>query len=287
MPELSAAPSINDTRTQSLLVLIDRLAALDLTPLLVYRIDSTVPSALSFLAWQFDILSPLWQLIAPFALGVDALTNIDLLIDVDNLVETGGLPTELVLSEAAQRALLKNSIALHRFRGTPWAIRRALDSLGWPTVTLLEGQTSWGGTTYPSNQGWAAFRVVIMLTAADSIGVVDSATAVAAVNFFKPARSWLDSLWFAVPAISDVAPTPSDKLTLSGIAKYQLDSAPAPTDHPLAYSIALARFTDAYGPIVPAYDAHYRHSGITYGVNQPEVADSALVINGAAVLHGG
>ena len=29
MPELSAAPSINDTRTQALLVLIARLAALD------------------------------------------------------------------------------------------------------------------------------------------------------------------------------------------------------------------------------------------------------------------
>ena len=37
MPELSAAPSINDTRTQALLVLISRLAALDLTTLLVYR----------------------------------------------------------------------------------------------------------------------------------------------------------------------------------------------------------------------------------------------------------
>ncbi len=40
MPELSAAPSINDTRTQALLVLIGRLGALDLTTLLVYRIDS-------------------------------------------------------------------------------------------------------------------------------------------------------------------------------------------------------------------------------------------------------
>ena len=39
MPELSAAPSINDTRTQALLGLISRLAALDLTTILVYRID--------------------------------------------------------------------------------------------------------------------------------------------------------------------------------------------------------------------------------------------------------
>jgi P2-related tail formation protein len=287
MPELSAAPSINDTRTQALLVLISRLAALDLTTLLVYRIDSVVDGALPFLAWQFDILSPLWQLIAPVALGVDALTNIDLLIDVDNLIESGGLVTELALTEAAQRELLKNAIGLHRFRGTPWSVKQALASLGWTTVSLLEGQTSWGGVAYPSNQGWAVFRVMIELAAGQGVSIGAASTAVAAVNFFKPARAWLDSVWFAVPAIIDPGPIPSDMLTLGGIAEYQLDSATAPNDNALAFAIALGSSVDARGPIVPAHDGHYRHSGITYGVNQPEVADSALIVNGAAVLHGG
>ena len=287
MPELSAAPSINDTRTQALLVLIARLAALDLTTLLVYRIDSVVADALPFLAWQFDILSPLWQLISPIALGVDALTNIDLLIDVDNLIESGGLVTELALTEAAQRDLLKNAIALHRFRGTPWAIKQALGSLGWATVTLLEGQTSWGGAAYPPNQGWAVFRVVIELAAGQGVSIGAAATAAAAANFFKPARAWLDSVWFAVPAISDAGLVPSDKVTLGGIVKYQIDAAPAPNDNALAFAIVTASLIDPHGPIVPAYDSHYRHSGITYGANQPEVADSALVVNGAAVLHGG
>ena len=109
----------------------------------------------------------------------------------------------------------------------------------------------------------------------------------AAVNFFKPARAWLDSLWFAVPAIADTSPVPSDKLTLGGIVKYQLDAVSAPNDNALGFAIAMASLVDAHGPIVPAYDGHYRHSGITYGANEPEVADSALMINGAAVLHGG
>ena len=287
MPELSAAPSINDTRTQALLPLISRLAALNLTTLLVYRIDSVVGGALPFLAWQFDILSPLWQLIAPVALGVDALTNIDLLIDVDNLIESGGLVTGLALTEAAQRELLKSAIALHRFRGTPWAIKQALASLGWTTVSLLEGQTSWGGVTYPSNQGWAVFRVMIDLAAGQGVSIGAASTAVAAVNFFKPARAWLDSLWFAVPAITDTSPVPSDKLTLGGIVKYQLDAVRAPNDNALGFAIAMASLIDAHGPIVPAYDGHYRHSGITYGVNEPEIVDSALILNGAAVLHGG
>ncbi len=251
MPELSAAPSINDTRTQALLVLISRLAALDLTTLLVYRIDSVVGDALPFLAWQFDILSPLWQLIAPVALGVDALTNIDLLIDVGNLIESGGLVTELALTEAAQRELLKNAIALHRFRGTPWSVKQALASLGWPTVSLLEGQTSWGGVAYPSNQGWAVFRVMIDLAAGQGVSIGAASTAVAAVNFFKPARAWLDSVWFAVPAITDAGPVPLDKLTLSGIAKYQLDSAPAPNDNALAFAIAIGSLADARGPMSP------------------------------------
>ena len=287
MPELSAAPSINDTRTQALLGLISRLAALDLTTILVYRIDSVVPDALPFLAWQFDILSPLWQLIAPVALGVDALTNIDLLIDVDNLIESGGLVSELALTEAAQRELLKSAIALHRFRGTPWSIKQALASLGWEQVALLEGQTSWGGVSYPPSQGWAVFRVMIDLAVGQGVSIGAAATATAAVNFFKPARAWLDSVWFAVPPISDAGLSPADKLTLGGIVKYQIDAAPAPNDNALAIAIATASQTDPYGPIVPAYDRHYRHSGITYGANEPKVADSALMVNGAAVLHGG
>jgi P2-related tail formation protein len=287
MPELTPAPSINDTRTQAMLVLIDRLAALDLTTLLVYRIDSVVPSALPFLAWQFDVLSPLWQLIAPVAVGVDALTNIDMLIDVDNLIESGDIVSGSVLSEESQRALLKNAIALHRFRGTPWAIKNALAALGWTQVSLLEGEATWGGTAYPSNQGWAAFRVMIDLEASQGVSTGDSSTAVAAVNFFKPARSWLDSLWFSPPAISDAAPLPADEFTLTGIAQYQIDSAPDPSDDALAFAIALAGFTDSYGQVAPAYDAHYLHSGITYGANQPEVADSALIVNGTAVLNGG
>jgi P2-related tail formation protein len=287
MPELTPAPSINDTRTQALLVLIERPMALDLTTLLVYRIDSVVDEALPFLAWQFDVLSPLWQLIAPIAVGVDALTDIDLLVDVDNLIESGGLVSELVMTEESQRAILKGSIGLHRSRGTPWAVKQALASLGWAQVILLEGQEAWGGTAYPANQGWAVFRVMIELAPGQGVNSGDSATAAAAVNFFKPARALLDSVWFSPPAIFDAVPAPADKLTLTGIAKYQLDLAPAPNDNALAFAIAAAALDDAYGPIAPGYNRHYLHSGITYGANQPVVADSALIVNGAAVLHGG
>src|SRR4029077_13696160 len=287
MPELSAAPSINDSRTQALLELIARLADLDLAPLLIYRIDSVPAGALPFLAWQFDILSPLWQLIAPVAIGVDALTNVDLLIDIDNLIETGEVVSADSLTEAAQREMLKSAVPLHRFRGTPWAVKQALAALGWTQVSLLEGQSSWGGAAYPASQGWAVFRVMINLVNGQAVPSAVVSTAAAAVKFFKPARAWLDSIWFVTAPAADVAPRPSDRLTLGGIVQYQFDASRVPTDSGLAIAIVSAATVDTYGPSIPIYDSHYRHSGITYGVNEPRVADSALVVNGAAVLDGG
>jgi P2-related tail formation protein len=287
MPELNPAPSINDSRTQALLTLIARLGLLDLGPLLVYRVDSVPASALPFLAWQFDILSPLWQLIAPLSIGVDALTNIDLLIDIDNLIEGGGGIVPDNLTEAAQRDLVKNAIPLHRFRGTPWAVKQALRSLGWLTVSLLEGQNSWGGSSYPSNQGWAVFRAMVNLEEGQAVDRGASQMAVSAINFFKPARAWLDSVWFVTPPISDLAPSPRDLLTLGGLVQYQLDAGIDPSDHTLAIAITLTSPADAYPAITPLHDTHYRYSGITYGANEPQVADSALILNGAANLHGG
>ncbi len=286
MAELSSAPSINDLRSQSLLVLIERLGALDLVPLLVYRIDSVPDSALPFLAWQFDVLSPFWQLVEPIPSGVDALTNIDLLIDVDNLIEADGVVPELI-AQIAQRELLKIAIPLHRFRGTPFAVKRALGSLGWADIDLLEGQSSWGGHTYPASQGWAVFRVVINLKEGQAVEGAAVILATASINFFKPARAWLDSIWFLIPPVTDFMPIPDDRVTLDGDTRDQLDAAPAAQDGPLVVVIETAPLADTFGPIVPLYNSHYRHSGITYGANEPMVADSALVLNGAAVLHGG
>jgi len=288
MAELQIPPSIKDARSQALMQIIERLGAIDLTPLLVYRIDSVPAGALPFLAWQFDILSPLWQTVAPVINSVDAITDVDALIDIDTLTEGQSAvalePDEIV---AAQRALVKMAIQLHRFRGTAWSIKNALAFLGWTSVSLAEGQNSWGGTQYPSNEGWAAFRVMIQLQSGHTFDPGAPNIATAAVNFFKPARSLLDALIFVLPPESDIAPKPVDSLSLGGIGTYQLDNAPAPADAALSIAVTLPDIHDSYGPAIPVYSAHYRHSGITYGANEPAVADLALVLNGNAVLQGG
>src|SRR5580704_10909377 len=122
MAQLTIQPSINDQRSRSLLPLIERLGELDLTPILVYRLDSVPDSALVSLAWQFDMLAPEWQIGAAVTESIDALTDIDTL----SSSASGTGVSDAVSSDASSwRTLLKAAIPLHRTRGTPYAIKTA------------------------------------------------------------------------------------------------------------------------------------------------------------------
>ncbi len=160
MGSLQLQPSLaTDLRSQAVLACVNRWDSLDLTQILVNRLDSVPDSALIFLAWQFDVLSPLWLLLSP---------------------------------GSARRSLIKQSTQLHSQMGTPSALKTALANLGW-TATLQEGESTWGGSAYGAN-GWAAFRVLIHIGAgpaptSDQLGQIQ-----AAANFFKPARCILDQV---------------------------------------------------------------------------------------------
>ena len=275
MAQLQLPPSIDDLRSQSLLATIERLDALDLTPLLVYRLSSAPDSALIFLAWQFDMLDPQWQLAATTSgESIDALTNVDTLTDIDTLLSSAGSagPTDF----DSWRALLQAAIPLHRVHGTPYSIRQALSALGWSSVGFLEGQAIWGGSAWPSAQGWVVFRVVVNLGAGQAVGMNDAARIVAAVNFFKPVRSWLDALVFEAAPLADAAPAPSD---FTGA----VDRAPVPSD---LLTAPIAPLADRRA-IAPVYNRHYYHIGITYGALEPAVADSGVVANGVPISANG
>jgi P2-related tail formation protein len=273
MANLTPQPSINDVRSQALLQLTQRLGTLDLSPMLVYRLDSTPDSALAMLAWQFDMLAPQWQLGATTSESVDALANIDTLTNVDTLSLPGAAAG--VSDYASWRTLLGAAIPLHRTRGTPFAIKTALSALGWNNATLQEGQASWGGTQYPFSQGWAVFRVVLN-GVNQVVGANDPARIIAAVNFFKPVRTLLDSLWFGLAAVTDQAPAPSDMIV--SIFK-QSDLAPTATDMLSAPAWPVAD-TKA---IAPKYNNHFYHIGISYGAQEPAVADSGVSVRGSAI----
>jgi P2-related tail formation protein len=274
MAQLVIQPSINDERSRALLDLIERMDALDLTPILVYRLDSVPDSALLFLAWQFDLVAPQWQLGAQLSESLDSLLNIDTITNIDTLSSTGGVsgPSDF----DSLRALLKVAIPLHRTRGTPFAIKAALKPLGWSNVKLLEGQATWGGTSYPATEGWAVFRAQLSLAQNQTVADIDITRIIAAITFFKPVRAWLDSLWFVGVPIVDNAPIPLDAV-VSIFSR--TDSAPIPID-----TIGAPAWPEHdLKRIAPLYDRHFTHTGITYGVNEPAVADSGVTVNGVAI----
>ncbi|MCD5326917.1 phage tail protein [Chromobacterium piscinae] len=104
-----AIPSIlaRDQRFGPLSRLTERVSGLDLSVFLVNLIDTVQPDVLPLLAEQFHIH------------GEEGWT--------------------LAESDDARRALLHSANELHRYKGTPWAIREVIRRLGLGEVTLIEG----------------------------------------------------------------------------------------------------------------------------------------------------
>lgn len=96
---LLPGPLASDARCQHLAALIARLTHIDTAPVLTHLVHHTSASALPALAWQFNLMDE----------------------------ETGyGAAT----SDEARRALIAQSIALHRIKGTRAAVQQALAHMG-------------------------------------------------------------------------------------------------------------------------------------------------------------
>jgi len=262
--------SINDLRTQALGVLAKRLATLDLTQLFVYIIDNVPLSALPFLAWQFDMLSPFW------------------------LLESPGL---------SQRTLIKQSIPLHRTLGTPATLKTVINNLGWSYCFLQEGQNSWGGNFWPSNEGWAVFRVNIHKIAPSSTpGLTDAelvaleamhnnglqsipvtsaqqAQLLAAINFFKPARSVLDALQFDELSLIEPTLQMTDSFTLS-LGPIQVEPPITITDLPLVIGWLPV---DVFSRVATYNGTYYHGGGLLFNKVGPFLSSGPLIINGQVV----
>ena len=100
-------PSVNIDRRMVLLeqLFAERLTGLDLSVLLVNLVDKVEASALAWLGKQFSLFGDGW---------------------------------ELAKDETAHRELIKTAIEIHRYKGTPWAIRQALAVLGFSDAVLIE-----------------------------------------------------------------------------------------------------------------------------------------------------
>lgn len=119
-------------------LLDESLAGLDLNVMLVYLIDLVKPKLLPVLAEQFSLLDEAAWMLAE--------------------------------SEDAKRNLIKNAAEIHRFKGTPWAIREVIRVLGFGEVVLQEGMndktrdgsiTRNGNYTHGDPLAWARYRVFL------------------------------------------------------------------------------------------------------------------------------
>ena len=147
-------PSLRgDVRMEALARLAARISALPVSTPLVNLFDLVDASALPALGEQFHIL------------GVEGW----------NLAGT----------EAARRALLKRAIELHRHKGTPWAVRTALET-ALPTEASIKEWFAYGGDPF-----FFRVRLDVSELGLDETGI---ANAVQLIFDHKNVRSWLDCL---------------------------------------------------------------------------------------------
>ncbi|HJU45744.1 MAG TPA: phage tail protein [Chitinophagaceae bacterium] len=132
-----------------------RFSELELDKLLVYLIDTVDSDAIPYLAEQFDVL--------------------------------GYKGFKLATTEADQREIIKRSIELHRYKGTLWAVREALTSIGFGDAVIVEHV----------DDHWAKFRVTIEL-GGRALSITEIDELVKMISEYKNTRSHLADLSYTL-----------------------------------------------------------------------------------------
>ncbi|WP_153799086.1 phage tail protein I [Foetidibacter luteolus] len=137
-----------------------RYSELELDKLLVYVIDTVDAGAIPYLAEQFDVL--------------------------------GYKGFRLATTEAEKRNIIKKSIELHRFKGTLWAVREALQGIGFGDIEITEHV----------DDHWAKFRATIDL-GEKSLNIQEMQDIVKMIYEYKNARSHLVDVTYTISITED------------------------------------------------------------------------------------
>jgi hypothetical protein len=167
-------PSLQDVRGFAFLQLCGSASQIDLTQAWVTWIDLAPAAALPALACQAGLMTdPGWL---------------------------------LATTDDERRALLKESLALAKARGTPWSIKRALALSGWPGMSFEEGLSprtldgSWilnGAVGLDQMNSWARFRAVQPLPK-KPVTPENLALITRVINAWKPLRCYLEGIAFTL-----------------------------------------------------------------------------------------
>lgn len=160
--------SVKDSRFLLIEQILERISNLDLSVLDIYNIDSVNSEALYDLADSLDVLGYKGWILAD--------------------------------TEAKQRQLIKNSIALHKIAGTPQAIINAMATVGFPSATVTEnpplaydGSWMYDGTEYYAGKKLGAF-IVTLDPVAVPVNQQQITLIIALINAWKNRRSHLIDL---------------------------------------------------------------------------------------------
>ena len=99
-------------------------------------------------------------------------------------------------TEDEQRELIKMSIRLHKFMGTPWAIREACRTVGLPDIILTEGIAS---VPPDPDTDWARFSVLVQISDMLTVDSGMFAQLRSFVNQYKPERCHLETFGIWLP----------------------------------------------------------------------------------------
>lgn len=179
-----------------------RFATVELETLLIMMVDTVPSEALPYLADQFDLLG---------VNGWNACKN-----------------------EQDRRNLVKRAIELKRYQGTPFAIRRALQSVGYYDAVILKnpgayynGKFKYNGDVTHGGGMWASIAVILDIGETKGLTQKEQDEAVDLINTYKSARDKL--LWTDYKCtLVDIVPF-SDEFTLSTNIAY-VDAVNAPSD---------------------------------------------------------
>lgn len=153
-PSLLPPPLRRDLSMRALETVAARLSLLDLTPLVLYDVDNVPASLLPHLAEQFNVL--------------------------------GDAGWDVADTDDERRELIKEAIALHRLKGTRYAVQRALDLMGVAALITEWWQRDPKGAPH-------TFSIAVSLKDAPAgSGAIDAQRieeVQSAVRFWKPARS--------------------------------------------------------------------------------------------------
>jgi len=144
-------------------VVAERWDNWDLSEFLVYLVDTCAASALPYLADQFN---------------VDGLRGF-----------------RVAQTELEQRELIKQAISINKRIGTPWAIKEACRTVGFPIIILDEGVPEFEGAPMQP-EDWARFAVYVSTDDNRPVTAEQMNQIRSFINIYKPERSHLQIFGF-------------------------------------------------------------------------------------------